>query len=340
MDTECQPIAISNVLAYLVGCLEVGETTGRTLDIGGPEVLTYREMMHTMAAARGLRRRVIVPVPVLTPGLSSRWIHFVAPLSREIARPLAEGLRNRVVARDDVIRALVPQELVDVRGAIDRALGHVASGDVETSWSDAGPLPGDPDWAGGTTYVDRRDRAVAAPPARVFWAICRIGGGNGWYAADALWRLRGLMDQIVGGPGLRRGRREPERLGYGDALDFWRVTGIVQDRHLALRAEMKVPGEALLAFDLEPIDDNQTRLIQTARFQPHGLLGLAYWYAVLPFHGFVFRGMLSGIQRTAEEDGGAGEVEVTEEALSPTPRDAEGPIAGPLSSTPAGDTDA
>ena len=137
---------------------------------------------------------------------------------------------------------------------------------METSWSDAGPLASDPDWAGGTLFVDRREVVVGAPPDRVFWAVCRIGGGNGWYAADALWRLRGRLDRLVGGPGLRRGRKDPERLGYGDALDFWRVTGIAQDRHLALRAEMKLPGEALLAFDLEPLPGAGTRLVQTARF--------------------------------------------------------------------------
>lgn len=317
VDTECQPIAIDNVLGYLVGCLEAVETKGRTFDIGGPDVMSYREMMHTMARVRGLRRRLIFPVPVLTPGLSSRWIHFVTPLSKEIARPLAEGLRNRVVCRDDAILDIVPQRRIGVQEAIERALGNVAKGAVETSWSDAGPLPSDPDWAGGTTFVDRRERLVEASAERVFWAVCRIGGGNGWYAADFLWRLRGFMDQIVGGPGLRRGRRDPERLGYGDALDFWRVTGILQDRQLTLRAEMKLPGEALLAFDLEAEGENRTRLIQTARFQPRGLLGLLYWLVVLPFHGIVFRGMLAGIQRAAEESDGRGKVKVTRPKEAP-----------------------
>lgn len=327
VDTECQPIAIDNVLGYLLGCLEAPETAGRTFDIGGPEILSYRDMMHTMAKARGLRRRLIVPVPVLTPSLSARWIHFVTPLSKEIAMPLAEGLRNRVVCRDDAILDIVPQRRIGVREAIERALGNIAKGAVETSWSDAGPLPSDPDWAGGTTFVDRRERMVEASAARVFWAVCRIGGGNGWYAADFLWRLRGFMDQIVGGPGLRRGRRDPERLGYGDALDFWRVTGILQDRQLTLRAEMRLPGEALLSFDLEALEDNKTRLIQTARFQPRGLLGLLYWAAVLPLHGIVFRGMLTGIQRAAEEDEGTGKVEVTRPAIPkdlPEPNDSVG----------------
>lgn len=308
VETECQPIGISDVLDYLVACVEVSETTGRTLDIGGRDVLTYLEMMHIMAEALGLRRRLIVPVPVLTPGLSSRWIDLVTPLSKEIARPLAEGLRNRVVARDSSIRELIPLPLLGVREAIERALGNTRSRAVETSWSDAGPIPGDPDWAGGTSFVDRRERIVEAGAETVFWAVCRIGGGNGWYAADTLWRIRGLMDQLVGGPGLRRGRRDPERLGYGDALDFWRVTGIEQDRHLALRAEMKLPGQALLAFDLEPLESGRTRLIQTARFLPRGLAGLAYWFLVLPLHGIVFRGMLGGIRKAAETARGDEEV--------------------------------
>ncbi|MEM8996034.1 MAG: SDR family oxidoreductase [Acidobacteriota bacterium] len=310
VKTECQPISIRNVLDYLVGCLGAPETAGRTLDIGGSEVMTYLDMMHIMAEERGLTRRIILPVPVLTPGLSSRWIHFVTPLSKEIARPLAEGLRNRVVMRNDDIETLVPIPLMGIRESIQLALERTASRDVLTSWSDAGTMPGDPDWAGGTTFVDRRERFVGAEPGRVFWAVCRIGGGNGWYAADYLWRLRGFMDQMVGGPGLRRGRRDPERLGYGDALDFWRVTDIRQDRHLALRAEMKLPGEALLAFDLEPGPDGGTTLVQTARFRPRGLMGLLYWAAVVPLHGIVFTGMLGGIQRAAEAEGSAERVEV------------------------------
>ena len=299
VHTECQPIGIRNVLDYLVGCLENDDTKGRTFDIGGSQILTYLEMMHIMAQERDLPRRWIVPVPVLTPGLSARWIHFVTPLSKEIARPLAEGLRNKVICRDDGIRERVPVELLDVRQSIRLALGKTRQRTVETSWSDAGAIPGDPDWAGGTTFVDRRERRIAASPSRVFRAVCRIGGGNGWYAADFLWRVRGFLDRLVGGPGLRRGRRDPEHLVFGDALDFWRVTGIESDRRLQLRAEMKLPGEALLEMELEPRDDGYTRLVQTARFRPRGLAGLLYWLAVLPFHGVVFRGMLRGIERAA-----------------------------------------
>jgi uncharacterized protein YbjT (DUF2867 family)/uncharacterized protein YndB with AHSA1/START domain len=300
VTTESQPIAVRNVVQYLVDCLAVPETVGRTLDIGGPDVLSYRELMRIMAEERGLRRRYVIPVPVLTPRLSSLWIHLVTPISHRIARPLAEGLRNRVVCRDGEAQRLMPQELLGVREAIRAALDRVAHDDVETSWSMAGPIPGDPDWAGGTVFTDRRSLVVEAPPEAVWRAVVRIGGGHGWYAADTLWRLRGWMDRLVGGPGLRRGRRDPEDVGYGEALDFWRVTGLDRNRRLALRAEMKLPGEALLEFALEP-EPGGTRLTQTARFLPRGLAGLAYWYAVLPLHAVVFRGMLEGVRRAAAD---------------------------------------
>jgi len=240
----------------------------------------------------------MIPVPVLTPRLSSLWIHLVTPLSHRIARPLAEGLRNRVVCRDAEAQRLLPQRLLGVREAIRAALDNVAQGEVETSWSMAGPVPGDPDWAGGTVFTDRREIVVEAPPEAVYAAVVRIGGGQGWYAADGLWRLRGFLDRLVGGPGLRRGRRDTHDVGYGEALDFWRVTGVERDRRLALRAEMKLPGEALLEFGIER-DTRGARLTQTARFRPKGLLGLTYWYAVMPLHAIVFEGMIQGIRREA-----------------------------------------
>jgi uncharacterized protein YbjT (DUF2867 family) len=302
VTTWCQPIAISNVLAYLVGCVAEPATVGRTLDIGGPDVLSYRDLMRIMAEERGLRRRIIIPVPVLTPRLSSLWIHLVTPLSHQIARPLAEGLRNPVVCRDDAATRLLPQRLLGVREAIRLALEQVAHREVETGWSDAGPIPGDPDWAGGTVFVDRRETEVAASPDDVFAALSRIGGETGWYGLDWLWRLRGALDHLAGGPGLRRGRRDAGRVAFGDAVDFWRVTGVEPGRRLALRAEMRLPGEARLEFAVEPLPGraSHARLVQTAHFLPRGLLGLAYWYAVLPLHGFVFGRMLAGIARAAE----------------------------------------
>jgi hypothetical protein len=226
----------------------------------------------------------------------------VTPLSQRIARPLAEGLRNRVVCRDGEAARLMPQRLLGVREAIRLALRHVQQHEVETAWSDAGPIPGDPDWAGGTVFVDRRHIAVSASPSVVFRAISRLGGQNGWYGADWLWRLRGAFDRLVGGPGLRRGRRDPDRLAFGEALDFWRVTAVESDRRLALRAEMKLPGEALLEFTIEPLPAGaaRCRLVQTARFLPRGLLGLADWYAVMPLHGIVFGRMLRAVRRAAE----------------------------------------
>jgi uncharacterized protein YbjT (DUF2867 family) len=299
VSTPSQPIAVRNVIEYLVGTLAVSETVGEVFDIGGPDVLPYSELMVIMAEGLGLRPRWIIPVPFFTPRLSSYWIHLVTPLGSHIAQPLAEGLKNPVICHESRIKALIPQQLLSVREAIRAALVKVADHAVETSWTMAGPIPGDPDWAGGTVFTDARVLTVEAPDWAVFRAICRVGGGNGWYAADYLWRLRGWMDVWVGGPGLRRGRRDPERVGFGEALDFWRVVGLERNRRLALRAEMKLPGEALLEFNVEPVSEASCRLTQTARFKPRGLLGLLYWYAVVPFHAFVFRGMLNGIQHEA-----------------------------------------
>lgn len=299
VDTEAQPIAVRDVLHYLVACLATPATTGRTLDIGGPDVLTYRELMRVMAQALGLRPRLVLPVPVLTPRISSLWIHLVTPISHRMARPLAEGLRNRVVCRNDDAARMMPHERLSVRAAIDAALGNRTDGDVETAWSDAGPIPGDPDWAGGRVLVERRSIRVEAGPADVFAVVARIGGDVGYFAADWLWHVRGVMDRLIGGPGLRRGRRSPDKLAFGEVVDFWRVTGLENGRRLELRAEMRLPGEATLTFEVAP-DGAGCRLTQTARFKPRGLGGIVYWYAVAPLHGIVFEGMLRGIRREAE----------------------------------------
>ena len=297
--TPCQPIAVGNVIGYLAGALSAPETTGGTFDIGGPEVMCYRDIMRIMAEELGLRRRWIIPVPVLTPRLSSYWIQFITPLSHDIGRPLAEGLKNPVVCREDRITKLIPQQLLNVREAIRAALSQMADHEVETNWSMAGPIPGDPDWAGGAVFRDARQLTIEAPAWAVFRAVRRVGGGHGWYAADWLWIIRGWIDRLFGGPGLRRGRRDPETVGYGEALDFWRVVGYERDHRLALRAEMKLPGEALLEFRIAQCGVQQCTLQQTALFQPRGLFGLLYWYAVAPLHHIVFRGMLLGIQREA-----------------------------------------
>jgi len=302
--TESQPVAIDDVLHWLVRCLEVPETIGRTLEIGGPDVVAYRDLMDIMAEEVGLRRRIIVPVPVLTPRLSAGWIGLVTPVSYRIARPLAEGLRNRVVVTRNDVQDVMPHPALGVRSAIRKALQSVRDLDVETRWSAAGTIPGDPEWAGGAMFCDERKIVVDADAAATFAAVCRIGGGNGWYAADILWRVRGIMDKAIGGPGLRRGRRHPERVEFGEALDFWRVIGLQRNKALALIAEMKIPGTAMLSFDLSPAEGARGRVVtlltMTARFRPKGLAGLLYWYSVLPLHAIVFGGMLRGIRRTAE----------------------------------------
>ena len=300
VHVEVQPIAVRNVLHDLVACLDVPATAGRTLDIGGPDVLTYCELMQIAAERMRLPPRWIVPVPVLTPRLSALWIHLVTPVPYALARPLGEGLRNRVVCRDDRAQQLMPQHLLPVREAIDAALQRHSQGRIETAWSDAGAIPGDAPWSGGTVFVDERHLRIYAPAEQVFQAVCRVGGGHGWYAADWLWRVRGMLDRLVGGPGLRRGRRHPERIDVGDALDFWRVMDIKRPARLLLHAEMKLPGDATLGFRIEPEHAGACTLVQTARFRPRGLGGLLYWYAVQPLHRIVFNGMLSEIRHAAE----------------------------------------
>jgi uncharacterized protein YbjT (DUF2867 family) len=303
VDIPCQPIAVRNVMGYLVGALAVPETRGASFDIGGADVMTHRQIIQVMAAELGLRPRWIVPVPVRSPRLSALWIQLVTPLHRAVARPLVEGLRQPLVCRENRITALVPQPLFGVRQAIHAALGRMSEGPIETTWSMAGAIPGSLDWTGGPVFRDERELSIAAPPSTVFQAVCRAGGGHGWFAADWLWQLRGWLDVLAGGPGLRRGRRDPERIGYGEALDFWRVVGIDRDRELVLRAEMKLPGEAILAFTIEPRGPAGCTLRQTALFRARGWPGRLYWYAVAPFHSIVFRGMLKGIAREAEEIG-------------------------------------
>lgn len=305
IDTPCQPVAIRNVLGYLIGCLECPETVGETFDIGQQEIVTYRRLMEIYAEEAGLRRRWIIPVPVLTPRLSSYWIHLVTPVPAALARPLAEGLRNPVVCRDTRIRQLIPQSLLDSRQAISLALERLRQQAVESSWIDAGRIPpaewsisGDPRWAGGTMLEDSRRIVMNATPEEIWSVVSRVGGSTGWYYGDWLWQLRGLLDRLVGGVGLNRGRRDATELQIGDALDFWRVASVERSRRLLLVAEMKLPGQAVLEFRLQQDAAGQTELRQTARFLPRGLWGLLYWYAVLPFHGLVFNGMLRGIAET------------------------------------------
>ncbi len=307
VSTPCQPIAIRNVLEYLASCLDRPETAGQKFDIGGPDRLTYLDLMRIYAEEAGLPRRRIIPVPVLTPRLSSYWIHLVTPVPSSIARPLAEGLKNPVICRETRIRSIIPTELISVREAIRLALRKTLADEVVTRWTDAGGsagveaiAPGDPEWAGGTVLKDERSVITAADPKKLWGVVESIGGDSGWYHADFLWRIRGAIDRLFGGVGLRRGRRSAHELHPGDALDFWRVIECDRERRLTLRAEMKLPGEAVLQFELTPLSGGRVRLDQRALFKPKGLWGILYWLGVMPLHAYVFGGMLQRIVRRAQ----------------------------------------
>jgi len=305
VQNRVQPIAIRNVLGYLKGCLEHDGTVGRTFDIGGVDILTYRRLMEIYAEEAGLAKRWIIPVPVLTPRLSSYWIHLVTPVPSHIARPLAEGLRNPVICQENRIRSIIPEPLLTCRETIRLALGRVREACVETCWADAGPIPypewaqcGDVPYAGGTVMESGYRVVLDASPEKVWASITRIGGRHGWYSSRLLWALRGLMDRLVGGMGLRRGRPDPIRLRPGDPLDFFRVLEVREMKNLSLISEMRLPGEALLELRLYPLPEGGTEVQQLSRFLPKGIFGLVYWYVLYPFHQHVFKAMLTGIARS------------------------------------------
>ncbi len=307
VDTPCQPIGVRNVMHYLIGCLECPETLGETFDIGQPEILSYHQLMEIYAEEAGLRKRRIIPLPFLTPRLSSYWIHLLTPIPAALARPLTEGLKNPVVCHDNRISELLPQDLFDCRKAIHLALERTREHFVESSWTDSGPIypaewsvRGDPAWAGGKTFTDSRRVVIEATPDDIWPALASIGGEVGWYYANWLWKLRGMMDRAIGGVGLSRGRRDHQEIYPGDALDLWRVVDVKQPERLLLNAEMKLPGKAILFFELRPLADGRTELRQIARFLPRGLLGLCYWYAITPLHNYVFDGMLRGIVKASQ----------------------------------------
>ncbi len=290
--TRCQPIGIADVVSYLVESLEHPEITG-TVEIGGPDVLSYGEMMLGYARLRGLRR-IMIPVPVLTPKLSSYWVNLVSPVPARIARPLIEGLRNEVIVTDPGPAKAFAATPVSFERAVTLALGR-SHEEVASTWFDRFSAQNrqtlDAVESREGMIVDRRVRRISTAPDRVFAAVERMGGASGWPYANVLWRLRGLGDRLVGGVGMRLGRRDPERLRLGDALDFWRVEEIQRPKLLRLRAEMKLPGRAWLQYEVMP-DPAGSRLVQTAFFEPKGVPGLAYWYALYPAHAVIFRGML------------------------------------------------
>jgi uncharacterized protein YbjT (DUF2867 family) len=317
VDSRVAPIAVRDVLRSLVGVLDLPADTNRRFDIAGPEVLTYREMMHRFATVAGLRRRLIVPVPVLTPRLSSHWVNLVTPVPKAIAQPLVESLRNSVVPNERDLESLVVFDRIPYDEAVRLALQRTRDALVETRWSDASwpgapsdPLPSDPSWSGGDVELDERDRYVDAAPDRLWRVVEGIGGERGWYSFPLAWAVRGFLDRLVGGVGLRRGRRDPDRLHVGEALDFWRVEAIDRGHLLRLRAEMRVPGLAWLEFRVEP-EGAGSRLHQRAVFRPRGVAGKLYWWSVWPFHGIVFEGMLRNMANAALASSASDEVSPT-----------------------------
>jgi uncharacterized protein YbjT (DUF2867 family)/uncharacterized protein YndB with AHSA1/START domain len=308
VNTPCQPIAIRNVLKYLQGCLESEETKGKTFDIGGPEVLTYRKLIEIYAEEAHLTKRLIIPLPYLTPKLSAYWIHWITPVPASIAVPLAEGLNIPVICKENRIRSIITQRLLTCSEAIRLALERIQQEAVETRWSDAGvvTLPewtycGDADYAGGTILECGYRILLQATAEEVWQPITQIGGIRGWYFGNSLWRLRGDLDRLLGGVGLRRGRRHPSQLYVGDALDFWRVLEVEPPRRLLLLAEMKLPGEALMEFRITPLEKNRTELQQLARFLPRGLVGILYWSVLYLFHKWIFGGMMRSIAKSMKK---------------------------------------
>jgi uncharacterized protein YbjT (DUF2867 family) len=312
VHSRIQPIAVRDVLRYLVGCADLPPAVSRCFDIGGPDVMSYAEMMQRYAAVAGLPRRRILPVPLFTPSLSSHWVGLITPVPAGIARPLVESLRNTVVCSEHDLAAFVPdppEGLLGFDDAVRLALQRVRDSAVATRWASAsvpgapsGPLPTDPAWAGGSLYVDERTRSTTAAPEQVWRVVEGIGGDNGWYSFPLAWTVRGWLDRLVGGVGLRRGRRDPHRLFVGDALDFWRVEERDPGRLLRLRAEMRLPGLAWLEFHVEHggAGPGSTVLRQRATFAPRGLAGHLYWWAIAALHGIVFGGMVRGVVRAAE----------------------------------------
>ena len=303
--TRVQPIAIRNVLDYLVAALSCPASAGRIIEIGGQDVVTYAEMMQGYARARGLRRHLLA-VPVLTPRLSSYWVHLVTPIPANIAQPLIKGLGNEVIVHNDAARGLFPSiEPMDYQTAVRLALQKVEANGVETAWTDAlTSSQGDktPVMLSSREgmVIEQRQRTVAADAGAVYQSFSELGGARGWLYMDWAWQLRGMVDRLFGGVGMRRGRRDPVSLRVGDSLDFWRVEAVESGRMIRLRAEMRVPGRAWLEFKALPGAAGETQLVQTAFFGPKGLLGLIYWYALYPIHSLIFSGLIRRVAEIAE----------------------------------------
>jgi hypothetical protein len=301
VNVIAQPIAINDILAYLVAGLDVSLAGNRIFEIGGTDQVSYGDIMREYARQRGLKR-LMIPVPLLTPKLSSLWLGLVTPLYARVGRILVDSMRHETVVRERSALEAFPIRPMGIRAAIAAALRNEDHELAQTRWSDslstANPKR---DWGGvrfGNRIVDTRTVTVAAKPEAAFAAIERIGGDNGWYFGNPLWQLRGWLDLLVGGVGMRRGRRDARHLLPGDVVDCWRVESIAPPRHLRLTAEMKLPGRAWLEFEVQPVAGGVT-LRQTATFDPVGLSGLAYWYVLFPVHEVVFRGMIRNLGRAA-----------------------------------------
>jgi len=303
--STAQPIAIRNVLDYLCAAMETPESTGRLIEIGGVTRLTYAQMLLAYSRERELKR-LLIPFPLYTPRLSAYWVHMVTPLHWRVLLPLIEGLHSESIVRDDLARKLFPQiSPLDFQTAVHLALGRVANDNVETSWSDAMVVTqGDRRPFTLTTtegmMVERRRLVVDLPPAPIFCAFAGLGGERGWLYLNWTWQVRGWMDKLFGGVGLRRGRRHPDDIRVGEALDFWRVEAVEQDRLIRLRAEMKLPGKAWLEFQSIPQPDDKTLLMQGAYFAPHGLGGFLYWFLLYPIHSFIFSGLIRKVAERAQ----------------------------------------
>lgn len=309
VSVPAQPIAIADLLAYLLAALDVEVVRSAIFEIGGRDVVSYGDLMREYARQRGLRR-MMLPVPLLTPWLSSLWLGLVTPLYARVGRRLVDSIRHPTVVRDAAARRAFAIEPMGVAEAIASALRNEDREVAETRWSDAlgvagAPQPGPGGVRVGRRFVDSRAVRVATTPAAAFAPIRRIGGVRGWYAFDALWRLRSAIDVLAGGVGLRRGRPHPEQLRVGDTLDWWRVEAYEPDRRLRLVAEMKLPGRAWLEFEVTPATGG-AEIRQTAIFDPSGVAGLLYWYGIQPLHALVFRGMLAGIAEAAARGQAAG----------------------------------
>ena len=305
-----QPIAVRDVLHYLVESAKLPPEVNRTFDIGGPDVLRYGQMMNGYALEAGLKQRPIASLPVLTPWLASQWVNLVTPIPRALAIPIIASLQYDCVIHEHDIASYIPEPeggLTGYRKAVRLALGRMRAGEIETSWQNssvegapANLLPSDPDWTGHTVYIDLKEKSCTASVEDLWAVIEGIGGEHGWYSLPVAWAARGALDKLVGGVGLRRGRRNAEKLAAGDALDFWRVEQIDRGRFLRLRAEMKLPGEAWLELTAEPRPGGGSYYRQRAIFFPHGLGGRLYWFAILPFHGIIFNSMATKITQKAE----------------------------------------